>query len=174
MADHPFVALVTPLAHGLLITPLSGHVEHPIAPGGPPPSVGDHPMPTPPIAPGGPPPTVGGGPIVPPGVWPPPGHPDHDLPLPPPSVDNTLPGAPPDGALIVVWVPGVGLKWAKLGTSVDNTLPTPPPTVNPTPPDQPPPVVGGGPITPPPTVNPPTVDNTLPTPPPTPTPAPGF
>lgn len=172
MAEHPFVALVTPMAHGLLITPLSGaHPEHPIAPGGPPPSVGEPTFPTPPIAPGGPPPTVGGGPITPPGVWPPPGHPDDDLPVPPPTVDNTLPeGKPPSGGLVLIWIPGVGLKWFNLGVGIDNSLPTPPPSVNPTPPDQPPPTVGGGPVTPPPVATAPDQP-----PPATPTPTPtGF
>ena len=153
------VALVTTLpGGGVLITPLSeGTPTHPIAPGGPPPTVGEPGFPTPPIAPGGPPPTVGGGPIMPPpGTWPG-GHPDHDLPGHQPHPGHPLPPVPPNvpqgDLLLLVYIPGHGAHWIVVDTDLKPTHPIvlPPPTVGGGP-ITPPPTVGGGPITPPPTV----------------------
>jgi hypothetical protein len=93
----PFLAMIIPIA--------AGAPTHPIAPGGPPPTVWPDPgHPAHPIAPGGQPPGYWGGaplpwptpPIYypppggggqPPGIWPSPGHPAHPI----------APGGPPPG-----------------------------------------------------------------------------
>ena len=67
-----FLAMITPIDEG-------AHPEHPIAPGGPPPSIWPspgrpaHPIVLPPTEPGKPP-------VV---IWPSPGHPEHPIVLPP-------------------------------------------------------------------------------------------
>lgn len=176
MSD-PFLAWIAPLS--------AGAPTHPIAPGGPPPTVWPPGSPAHPIAPGGPPPTVGGGPIYPPppsvwpgqpahpiapggqppGIWggapvptptppiyhpghpdhglptPPvqpghpehpiyhPGHPDHGLPAPPPTVGGgpiipPIPPVDPDADfLLLIFVPGHGLKWVAVDKDLMPTHP---------------------------------------------------
>lgn len=81
---QPFLALIQPLT-----SDPGAHPEHPIAPGGEPPTIWPSPgYPAHPIAPGGPPPHVAH-PIVP-GIWPDPGPPEAPPPdeVQPPPADT--------------------------------------------------------------------------------------
>jgi hypothetical protein len=107
-----------------------GAPTHPIAPGGPPPSIWPDPgYPAHPIAPGGPPPGYWGGvappypdqglPGAPPGIWPSPGHPAHpiapggqppgiwgggNVPMPTPPIylpPGTIPGLKPEQPIYI-------------------------------------------------------------------------
>jgi len=111
---------------------------HPIAPGGPPPTVMPpiyYPpvFPAHPIAPGGPPP----------GIWPPPGgpvFPSHPIVLPePPEVPTEPPIAPPGGGISEGWQwyysPQTGwiLVWKPPGDGGKPQPPKPPTTPTPSP-----------------------------------------
>jgi hypothetical protein len=88
-------------------------VEHPIAPGGPPPGIwggSGQPFPGHPIAPGGPPP----------GIWPSPGYPAHPIAPggPPPGIWGGAPGQPwpghpiaPGGQPPGIWGGAPGQPW---------------------------------------------------------------
>jgi hypothetical protein len=122
------LAVITHVGGSTVITPLGdiGAPTHPIAPE--PPGTPDQGLPGTPDRPW-------------PRPWPrPPGAPDNSLPVEPPAPDNTLPAPPPvvgggpapapptitlpTGAFILVWVPGVGLKWAHVGAPApDQGLP---------------------------------------------------
>lgn len=142
---QPFYALIIPMGHH----DPGAHPEHPIAPGGPPPSVwpGPGPLPHPehPIA--GPPPSIWPSPghpehpiYYPPTVWPEPGHPEHPIVIPkppdPPSGSGdpehpiNLPPeqAPPGYKWVLAFHPKIGWGWVLVPSKPE---PPKPPGYNP-------------------------------------------
>lgn len=98
--SQPFYALITPVDPG-------AHPEHPIAPGGPPPSIWPSPgHPAHPIV--IPEPPGGGPPVV---IWPSPGHPAHPIVIPLPPIDAhpehpiVIPPPPEEGKPPGIWGP---------------------------------------------------------------------
>jgi hypothetical protein len=126
------------------IWPSPGHPAHPIAPGGPPPTIWPGPgVPTPPIYY---PPTPPGGGGAPPGIWPSPGYPAHPIAPggPPPGIwpspgvpthpiaPGGAPSSPPSTEGDWVYSPLYGWVWLPAGSG-GKPVPAPPDEVIPSP-----------------------------------------